>query len=110
MVTIVTFANPENGTGDYIRIELAVWGRTQDENKVISDALYSKKEQIESDFGNALVWERMDNKQISRIKFENPGVSIFNEADWNKKIEFMLIYVPKFEAAFKNPISQLSRK
>ncbi len=73
MVTIVTFANPENGTGDYIRIELAVWGRTQDENKVIFDALYSKKEQIESDFGNALVWERMDNKQISRIKFENPG-------------------------------------
>jgi hypothetical protein len=97
-------------TGDYIRIELAIWGRTQDENKVIFDALYSKKEQIESDFGNALVWERMDNKRMSRIKFENPGVSIFNEADWNKMIEFMVSYVPKFEAAFKKPISQLSRK
>jgi hypothetical protein len=97
-------------TGDYIRIELAITGRTQEENKSIFDALYSKKEQIENEFGSQLVWERMDDKRMSRVKFEYPDVSVFQEDDWLKMIDFMKVYVPKFETAFKKPISQLSRK
>ena len=37
-------------------------------------------------------------------------VSVFNEVDWNKMFEFMVQFVPKFEAAFKKPIQLLSRK
>lgn len=97
-------------TGDYTRIELAIYGRTQEENKSIFDALFAKRQQIESDFGAALEWERMDAKRMSRIKYELPDVSVFNEEDWGKMIQFMCQFVPKFEAAFKKPISQLSRK
>jgi hypothetical protein len=97
-------------TGDYIRIELTISGRTLEENKSIFDALFSKKEQIESDFGAALEWERMDTKRMSRIKYELPDVSVFNEEDWSKMIQFMCQFVPKFESAFKKPISQLSRR
>jgi hypothetical protein len=97
-------------TGDYIRIELTISGRTLEENKSIFDALFSKKEQIESDFGAALEWERMDTKRMSRIKYELPDVSVFNEEDWSKMIQFMCQFVPKFESAFKKPIFQLSRR
>ena len=55
-------------------------------------------------------WERMDNKRMSRIKYELPEVSIFNEDDWNRMIQFMCEFVPKFEVALKRPIAQLSRK
>lgn len=57
-------------TGNYICIELAIWGKTQDENKAVFDALLVKKDKIESDFGNKLIWERLDDNKMSRIKFE----------------------------------------
>jgi hypothetical protein len=97
-------------TGDYIRMELSIHGRTQEENKSIFDALFAKRQQIESDFGKQLEWERMDDKRMSRIKFELPEVSVFHEEDWDRMIHFMGEVVPKFEAAFKKPISQLSRR
>ena len=64
----------------------------------------SKKEQIENEFGSLLVWERMDDKRMSRVKFEYPDVSVFQEDDWGKMIDFMKVYVPKFEAAFKSVV------
>lgn len=97
-------------TGDYIRIELTISGRTQDENKSIFDALFAKREQIESDFGKSMEWERMDNKRMSRIKYELGEVSVFREEDWGKMIQFMCEIVPKFETSFKKPISQLNRR
>ncbi len=62
-------------------------------------------------FGAAgMEWERMDDKRMSRIKFELPEVSVFHEEDWDRMIQFMSGVVPKFEVAFKKPISQLSRR
>lgn len=97
-------------TGDYIRIELSIHGKTQEENKAIFDALETQKDKIEAAFGNPLEWERLSDKRMSRIKYQLSGVSVFNEEDWNKMFEFMVQYVPKFEAAFKKPIQLLSRK
>jgi len=97
-------------TGDYIRIELSIQGKTQEENKAIFDALESQKENLETAFGNPLEWERLTDKRMSRIKFELQGVSVFNEEEWQKMFSFMVQHVPKFEAAFKKPIQLLSRK
>lgn len=97
-------------TGDYIRIELSIHGKTQDENKAIFDALESQRDKIESSFGDSLEWERLSDKRMSRIKYQLSGVSVFNEEDWGKMFEFMSVHVPKFEAAFKKPIQLLSRK
>lgn len=97
-------------TGDYIRIELSIHGKTQEENKTIFDALENQKDKIQTDFGNPLEWERLTDKRMSRIKYELTEVSVFNEEDWNKMFEFMVQFVPKFEAAFKKPIQLLSRK
>jgi hypothetical protein len=97
-------------TGDYIRIELAILGKSQVENKAVFDALFAKKVTIESKFGTNLIWERLDNKKMSRIKCEYNGVSILNEDDWDKMIAFMVKCVPIFESAFKSPIQELSRR
>jgi hypothetical protein len=97
-------------TGDYIRIELAIQGKTQEENKAIFDALESQKDNIEAAFGNPLEWERLTDKRMSRIKYELKEVSVFNEEDWDRMVAFLVQQVPKFEMAFKKPIQLLSRK
>ena len=97
-------------TGDYIRIELAISGKTQEENKAIFDELARQKENIEAAFGGPLEWERLTDKKMSRVKYELSGVNVFNEQDWHQMIDFMMQYVPKFESAFKNPIKSLSRR
>lgn len=94
-------------TGDYIRIELGIIGKTQEENKNIFDKLYSQKEKIEFEFGGSLEWEKMEDKRMSRVKYELKNVSLFNEEDWEKMINFMCTFVPKFELAFKKPVQKL---
>lgn len=96
-------------TGQYVRIELYIFGKTKEENKAIFDALLLKKDSIENDFGSALEWERLDDKITCRIKYELKDVSVFNEADYDKMISFMIKNVPKFEAALKKPIQELGR-
>jgi hypothetical protein len=97
-------------TRSYIRIEIYINSGDKNNNKVIFDALFAKKDKIESEFGEPLIWERLDNNITARIKFEMTNVSIFNEADWEKMIAFMVEVVPKFERAFKKPIQELSRR
>lgn len=96
-------------TGDYSSIELVMSRKLQEDNKAVFDALIKKKKTIEDEFGSPLVWERLDTKKMCRIKYVLPSVSVFNEEDWSKMIEFMVKYVPKFEAAFKKPVQELSR-
>ena len=97
-------------TRNYIRIELYINSGDKNNNKTIFDSLFAKKDAIEADFGNPLSWERLDDNVTARVKYELSSVSIFNEEDWEKMIEFMVKAVPKFEAAFKKPIQELSRR
>jgi hypothetical protein len=96
-------------TRDYIRIELTMYGGTQQENKVFYDSLKARESQIEASFGDKLIWERLNDKRMSRIKYELEEVSISNEDDWDKMISFMTIHVPKFEAAFKKHIHEVGK-
>lgn len=97
-------------TRNYIRIELYINSGDKDNNKAIFDALESKKNKIETEFGEPLTWERLDNNITARVKFELNNVSIFNEQDWSKMIAFMVDAVPRFERAFKKRIQELNRR
>ena len=97
-------------TKSYVRIELTISGRSQEENKEIYDQLLLKKEVIETAYGQELIWERMDNKRMSRIKAEFQGVSIFNKEDWNTMIKFLVEQLPIFEKAFKKPLQTVNSK
>jgi hypothetical protein len=97
-------------TRDYMRIELYINTGDKENNKRLFDAIYKSKSIIESQFPLPLVWERLDDKITARIKCELTGVSIFNEEDWDKMIDFMVKVVPQFEAAFKKPIQALTKK
>lgn len=97
-------------TRDYIRIELYINTGEKENNKKVFDSLLNSKHTIETQFGEELQWERLDEKVTARVKYELTDVSIFNEDDWKKMIDFMEKIVPKFESAFKKPIQELSRR
>lgn len=88
------------GTGKYsfclgrktIRVELYI---SRGPVKKLYDMMESYKDEIEEAFGKALVWQRLDNKKASRIKFEFPEAK-FKETfgdwsdheSWQKRIDW----------------------
>ncbi|WP_319205416.1 DUF4268 domain-containing protein [uncultured Ilyobacter sp.] len=93
----------------YIRVELYLSNPIQENNKRIFDYLFNEKEKIEIEFGTSLIWERLDNKKASRIKYELKEVNLYNRDDWEKMILFLVENMFKFEKVFSVRINDLKR-
>jgi hypothetical protein len=52
------------------------------DNKELFDTLYSNKEAIEAQLGYNLIWDRLDGKKASRIKYYLPGLDFDNHANY----------------------------
>lgn len=68
---------------------------SDDESKVLFDAMASFKDNIQTEHDGLIEWERLDNKKASRIKFEMPKNVLeslngkFNERQsWNQIVEW----------------------
>ena len=94
-------------TANFARLELWINKGTKEENKQIFDKIYSHNEQIESNFGNELDWQRLDDGKGCRVAYYLNGVSVFNEEDWDKMIEFLTSNMIKFEMAVKDILPEV---
>jgi hypothetical protein len=92
------------------RVEIYLNTGSKDVNKEYFDFLHNRKEQIEKEFGDDLVWERLDDKKSCRIKSQIDGLSMNDKEDWPGMIEFMADVAERMEKAFRNPVEQLNRK
>lgn len=81
-------------------------GRTAAENKAIFKELYSMKDKLEAEFGAPLHWELLENKIASRISISMDGVSLKDENDWPKMIDFLGENISKLIATFKKPLAK----
>lgn len=57
--------SPDSGS-----VELYIDRGVADENKAIFDTLFAHREKCEADFGAPILWERLDHRRASRIKYE----------------------------------------
>lgn len=87
-------------TRSYTRVEIYINKGSQAENKKMFDSFLERKEAIEIVFGAPLVWERMDDKVTSRIKWQLDDVSIFNPQDYLKINEFLIDGAVRMRKAF----------
>jgi len=94
----------------YARGEIYFNRGSKEENKWCFDFIEERKEQIEKEFGEPLIWERMDDKVSCRIKAQLDGVSIFDNQDWGKMISYMVDVSQRMAKIFHNPVKQLNRK
>ncbi len=81
-----------------------------EENKSIFDQLFAKKDQIESDFGGTLNWERSDTKKQCRISFDLHDVNCYDKDDWDKMMDFMIDGMIRLERAFIKQIRIINQK
>ncbi len=54
-----------------------------DDDKGLFDYLYAEKEEIESDLGLTLVWDRLDGKKASRIKYYIDGLDFNDHSNYD---------------------------
>lgn len=94
----------------YARGEIYFNRGSKEENKWCFDFIEERKEQIEKEFGEPLIWERMDDKVSCRIKAQLDGVSIFDNEDWGEMISYMVDVSQRMAKTFHNPVKQLNRK
>ena len=68
------------------------------------DALAQRKEQIESDFGSPLVWERLEEQQRSRIVVRRDGHIALPDAELERIREWHIANLLKLKAVFLHEI------
>ena len=100
---------------DYARVEIFIntgYMETggKERNKEIFDYFYSMKEQIENDFGDKLIWERMDDRVTSRVKYQLDGVSVFNHSDWVAMNKFLIDAGNRMRKSFIGHVEKLRVK
>ena len=91
----------------FCRIELSIVTSSKEINKKYFKQLHSKKDEIESLFGAELIWEELPDNKMSRIKYENKNLNLFNVNDWDEMNQFFVEYLPKFEMAMRDCVKQL---
>lgn len=94
-------------TQKYARTEVYINRGDWDLNKDAFDYLYSHKEQIEQKFGGPLVWERKEDKVVSRVKVQIDNVSASNKEDWNKINKFLIETSVKMKNAMSDEIQKM---
>jgi len=93
-------------TRSYARVEVYINRGSIIENKKVFDYFLNEKESIEKDFGAALIWERMEDKVTSRIKWQLDDVSVFETSNYVKMIEFLIDGLERMRKAFIGPVSK----
>ncbi len=83
------------------RVELLINTGDKENNKNIFDQLASSKNKIEQSFGSSLYWQRLDNKDASRISAEVSSTSVRDEEKWPQLQENMVETMIKLEQAIR---------
>lgn len=91
------------------RVELYIDRQDAEINKRIFDEIKLHQPDIESSFGDHLLWQRLDNKRACRIQFElNNGGYKDDETHWQTIQTEMIDSMIRLEKALSPVIAQLS--
>ena len=91
----------------FARLEFSISSSDKTRNKRYFDQLFARKSAIEAAFGHPLVWERLSDKKMSRIKYQNDALSLAREEDWPAMNDFFVAHLPAFERALKDEVVML---
>ena len=74
------------------------------DNKELFDDLFEKKEQIENELGFEMIWDRLDEKKASRIKYYIWGLDLDNHNNYNELMNMIIEKVVTIRKVFKKHI------
>ena len=96
------------GQGNQCRVELYIDTGDRATNKVAFDALESEREAIEAQVGESLVWQRLDEKQASRIYCGTDGSIDDSPSHLDELQEWAADRVAKFRRVFGSRLQKLT--
>jgi hypothetical protein len=83
-------------------VELYIDTDSKEDNKRIFNVLHNEQEKIEEAFGNALIWERLDDKKASRIRYSiQEGGLADGEEEWPIIQDAMISAMDRLSKALK---------
>ena len=82
-------------TGKNIQVELYIGLFGKEDNKMMYDKIHQYKSEIETEFGDELLWERRDHGKSSRISFRGNG-NVYDDTCWDDMSEFLCHNMVKF--------------
>lgn len=91
------------------RAEVYIDRRNKAENKFIFDYFLEQKATIEERYGGELDWQRLDNKQASRISTWNTSNGLNQPEQWDNTIDQMVGDMIRLEKAFRASIQKLNQ-
>lgn len=97
-------------TENFVSIDLYISLFDASVNKAIFDDLFAQKEKLESQFGNKIDWQRLNDKKACRICYKNTNYNIKNISEWNKCVDFHCKHMPAFINTFKKPLKEICDK
>jgi hypothetical protein len=80
----------------------------EENNKQIFDTLYAKKEEIESNFGESLIWDYKEGRRGCRIRWTCSEAGLKDEDKWDYLQDKIIDAMTKLEKALKNHIEKLT--
>ena len=92
---------------DFVRVEIYFNSGSKDTNKEVFDYLYSRKDEIEQEYGAPFVWERLTDKVTCRIK-DTMQCLCFDVEDKTPIFEFICKASEKMAEIFHNYILDYS--
>ncbi len=87
-------------SGGRFRVEIYISQRDGEENKKLFDWLAERREKIETELGASLEWDRLDNRQASRIAVYRPGVIDAQEATLAELRSWAVVNLLAFKKIF----------
>jgi hypothetical protein len=82
--------------------------KAEQETKEAFRALEARRSEIETKFGEALIWEAPENQLACHVSKRLPGGWKAPEEDWSSLQEQLIVTMVRFEAAIRGPIQALN--
>lgn len=93
----------------YARVEFYISTGDKAENKKLFDYLYQHKDAIETKFGEAMIWERLDDKKDSRIS-SGIDTNAYDRENWDCIISILTERMIGFEKALREYLNKYKNK
>lgn len=91
---------------DEARVEFVLDRGSKEQNKLMFAQLRARSTEIEKAFGEPLVWDRLDDKKASIVRFAH-GFDGHNREAWPPMIEWLVTHIRRLRQAFEPEIPRL---
>src|SRR5690554_7258841 len=92
-----------------VRVGLSMQSSRAEANRFVFDRLQTMESQIETAFGNELVWLPLPDTIACRIQYEEP-VDGYNKANWPEMIEWLVEHMTRLEKALSGPLDKVRQE